>query len=35
MASILLDVPYQVGRDLNTYFPAYRQWWFFAFAGDK
>ena len=25
----------QVGRDLNTYFPAYRQWWFFAFAGDK
>jgi Carboxypeptidase regulatory-like domain len=35
MASILLDVPYQVGRDLNTYFPRYRQWWFFAFAGDK
>ena len=35
MASLLLDVPYQVGRDINTYFPAYRQWWFFAFAGDK
>lgn len=35
MASILFDVPYQVGRDLNTYFPRYRQWWFFAFAGDK
>jgi Carboxypeptidase regulatory-like domain len=35
MASILLDVPQQSGRDLNTYFPAYRQWWFFAFAGDK
>ncbi len=35
MASFLLDVPQQVGRDLNTYFPAYRQWWFFAFAGDK
>ena len=35
MASFLLDVPYQVGRDINTYFPAYRQWWFFAFAGDK
>jgi hypothetical protein len=24
-----------VGRDLNTFFPAYRQWWFFAFASDK
>jgi hypothetical protein len=35
IASILLDVPQQVGRDINTYFPAYRQWWFFAFAGDK
>ncbi len=35
MASFLLDVPSQVGRDLNTYFPAFRQWWFFAFAGDK
>ncbi|GGG98104.1 TonB-dependent receptor [Silvibacterium dinghuense] len=35
MASLLLDVPSQEGRDLNTYFPAYRQWWFFAFAGDK
>jgi len=35
MASLLLDVPSQVGRDLNTYFPAYRQWWFFAFGGDK
>jgi Carboxypeptidase regulatory-like domain len=35
MASFLLDVPSQVGRDLNTYFPQYRQWWFFAFAGDK
>ena len=35
MASFLLDVPQQVGRDLNTYSPAYRQWWFFAFAGDK
>src|SRR5271163_3470363 len=35
MASFLLDVPQQVGRDINTYFPAYRQWWFFAFAGDK
>jgi hypothetical protein len=35
MASFLLDTPQQVGRDLNTYSPAYRQWWFFAFAGDK
>ncbi|HWY48775.1 MAG TPA: carboxypeptidase regulatory-like domain-containing protein [Bryobacteraceae bacterium] len=35
MASFLLDVPYQLGRDVNTYFPAYRQWEFFAFAGDK
>lgn len=34
MASFLLDLPYQLGRDLNTYFPAYRQWEFFAFAGD-
>jgi hypothetical protein len=35
MASFLLDVPQQAGRDLNTFFPAYRQWWFFTFAGDK
>ena len=35
MASLLLDVPSQVGRDVNTFFPAYRQWWFFSFVGDK
>jgi hypothetical protein len=35
VASFLLDVPSQAGRDLNTFFPAYRQWWFFAFASDK
>src|SRR5271163_2526550 len=35
MASFLFDVPSQVGRDLNTYFPKYRQWWFFSFVGDK
>ncbi|GGG69439.1 TonB-dependent receptor [Edaphobacter dinghuensis] len=35
IASFLLDVPSQTGRDLNTFFPAYRQWWFFAFASDK
>ena len=35
MAAFLLDVPYQIGRDVNTYFPAYRQWEFFGFGGDK
>ena len=35
IASFLLDQPITVGRDLNTFFPAYRQWWFFAFASDK
>ena len=35
MASFLLDSPSSVGRDINTYFPAYRAWQFFAFAGDK
>jgi hypothetical protein len=35
LASFLLDVPSQAGRDVNTYFPAYRDWWFFAFGGDK
>ena len=34
MASFLLDQPYQVGRDINTYFPRYDQWWVFAFGGD-
>lgn len=35
IASFLLDQPSQTGRDLNTFFPCYRQWWFFAFGGDK
>jgi hypothetical protein len=35
MASFLLDQPSQTGRDLNTFFPCYRQWWFFAYGGDK
>lgn len=35
MASFLLDSPSLVGRDVNTYFPAYREWQFFAFAADK
>jgi hypothetical protein len=35
IASFLLDQPSQVGRDLNTFFPRYRQWWIFAFASDK
>ena len=35
MASFLLDQPSQTGRDLNTFFPCYRQWWIFAYGGDK
>ncbi len=35
VASFLLDQPSSTGRDLNTFVPRYRQWWFFAFAGDK
>ena len=35
IASFLLDQPSQTGRDLNTFFPCYRQWWFFAFGADK
>ena len=35
MASFLLDTPDYIGRDINTYFPAYRQWEFFAFGGDQ
>ena len=35
VASLLLDVPNQAGRDLNTYFPALRGWQLFTFAQDK
>jgi len=35
VASFLLDVPYNLGRDVNTYFPGLRAWEFFAYAGDK
>jgi len=35
MASLLLDQPSAAGRDLNTYFPRYDQWWIFFFGGDK
>lgn len=35
IASFLLDVPSQAGRDLNTFFPAYRQTWVFAYLADK
>jgi hypothetical protein len=35
IASFLLDYPSQAGRDLNTFFPRYRQWWVFLFASDK
>jgi hypothetical protein len=35
IASILFNVPYQVGQDTNSTFPAYRQTWLFFFAADK
>ncbi len=35
VASVLLDQPSQTGRDLNTFFPCYRQWWIFGYGGDK
>jgi hypothetical protein len=35
VASILFDVPYQVGQDTNSTFPCYRQTWLFFFASDK
>ena len=35
IASVLLDVPYQVGQDTNSTFPAYRQTWLFFFISDK
>ena len=35
IASVLFDVPYQVGQDTNSTFPAYRQTWLFFFAADK
>lgn len=34
IASFLLDLPSQAGRDLATYFPAYRAWQYFFFAQD-
>ena len=35
LASFLLDVPNQAGRDLATYFPAYRAWQSFFFVQDR
>jgi hypothetical protein len=35
VASFLLDVPYSLGRDVNTYFPGLRAWEFFAYGGDS
>ena len=35
VASVLFDVPYQVGQDTNSTFPCYRQTWLFFFASDK
>jgi len=34
-ASVLFAVPFQVGQDTNSTFPAYRQTWLFFFASDK
>jgi hypothetical protein len=35
IASVLFDVPYQVGQDTNSTFPAFRQTWLFFFVADK
>jgi hypothetical protein len=35
VSAFLLDVPYALGRDVNTYFPGLRAWEFFAFVGDR
>ncbi|HLK67997.1 MAG TPA: carboxypeptidase regulatory-like domain-containing protein [Bryobacteraceae bacterium] len=34
-ASFLLDVPQKLGRDVNTYFPAFREWEVFAYVADN
>ena len=34
-ASFLLDVPSQVARDVNTYFPALRAWQVFSYVADN
>ena len=35
IASVLFDVPYQVGQDTNSTFPCFRQTWLFFFVSDK
>ena len=35
MASFLLDVPSSEQRDVNTYFPALRQWQVFSYVADN
>jgi hypothetical protein len=35
IASVLFDVPNQVGQDTNSTFPCYRQNWIFFFVADK
>ena len=35
IASLLFNVPNQVGQDTNSTFPAYRQTWLFFFVSDK
>ncbi|QMV18297.1 TonB-dependent receptor [Granulicella sp. 5B5] len=35
IASVLFNVPYSVGQDTNSIFPAFRQTWLFFFVADK
>jgi hypothetical protein len=35
VASVLFDVPYQVGQDTNSTFPCFRENWLFFFVADK
>jgi hypothetical protein len=35
VASVIYDVPYNVGQDTNSTFPCYRQNWLFFFVSDK
>jgi hypothetical protein len=35
IASVLFDVPYQVGQDTNSTFPCFRETWLFFFVSDK
>ncbi len=35
VASVLFNVPYQVGQDTNSTFPCFRETWLFFFVSDK